>query len=72
MSKPGRGRAARQPSDARFKVGSTPAGPIDSSVEQSGVLAALTSRRSLVQIQPGLLNDYLPLPLFATSHVNLS
>jgi hypothetical protein len=28
---------------------------LHSSVEQPGVLAALTSRRSLVQIQPGLL-----------------
>ena len=54
-SKSGRGRAARQPSDTRFEVGSTPAGPTVGSVEQPGVLAAPTSRRSLVQIQPGLL-----------------
>ena len=81
----GRSRAARRPSDTRWKAGSTPAGPTDwgmdwrrfqrglmsppgrfdsgfpdfySSVEQPGVLAALTSRRSLVQIQPGLLDRY--------------
>src|SRR4051812_31552997 len=39
-----------------FEAGSTPASPTAcGSVEQPGVLAALTSRRSLVQIQPGLL-----------------
>ena len=43
----------RQPD---LEAGSTPAGLTDSSVEQPGVLAALTSRRSLVQIQPGLLS----------------
>src|SRR5688500_89095 len=50
----GRGRAARQPSDTRYKAGSTPAGPTDSLVEQPGVLTTLTLWRSLVQIQPGL------------------